>query len=108
MRPSLTQQTNRKNTVVIYTSDHGEMATENGMWWNSNFYQGSVTVPLIIACPERFKPAQRRKEVVSLFDVGPTMVELGQAGPWPTAVGKSLSPLLTGRSTTWEKEAFSE
>lgn len=98
----------RRNTIIIYTSDHGDMAGENGMFWKSNLYQGSVTVPLIVACPDRFKAGQQRDEIVSLFDVGPTVVELGQAGPWPNAVGKSFAPLLSGRSTNWVNEAFSE
>jgi choline-sulfatase len=97
-----------RDTVVIYTSDHGEMAGENGMWWKCNFYEGSVSVPLIVAYPQRFKAAQRRDEVVSLIDVGPTLVDLAQAGPWPTATGKSLVPLLSGASVNWMNEAYSE
>jgi choline-sulfatase len=40
-----------QDTVVIYTSDHGEMAGEHGMWRKSNFYEQSVRVPLIMSWP---------------------------------------------------------
>ena len=48
-----------QNTLVIYTSDHGEMAGEHGMWRKSNFYEHSARVPLILSWPEGL-PAGRR------------------------------------------------
>ena len=40
-----------ERTLVIYASDHGEMAGEHGCWWKSNYYEGSVGVPLIARLP---------------------------------------------------------
>jgi len=98
----------QKNTVVIYTSDHGEMAGEHGMWWKSNFYEGSVSVPLIVSCLERFRPGRRIGEVVSLADIGPTLLDLADGEPMPAATGKSLKALLDGRQVEWSNVAFSE
>jgi len=97
-----------RNTVVIYTSDHGEMAGELGMWWKSSFYEGSVSVPLIVSCPERFEPGRRVDEIVSLIDIGPTLVDLAGGDPMPAAAGTSLVPLLNGEGVDWANEAFSE
>ena len=97
-----------RNTVVIYTSDHGEMAGELGMWWKSNFYEGSVTVPLIISCPSRLQQRQRRREVVELVDVAPTLTDLAGSPPMPLTAGKSLAPLLRGERVAWPNRAFSE
>ena len=97
-----------RSTVLIYTSDHGEMAGEHGMWWKSNFYEGAVSVPLIVSCPERFQPGRRVSEIVSLVDIGPTLVELAGAEPIPAATGISLVPLLDGENVDWPNEAFSE
>jgi choline-sulfatase len=96
-----------RNTVIVYTSDHGEMAGENGMWWKQNFYEGSVTVPLIMSFADRWVPAQRR-EVTSLIDVAPTILDMAQAMPLPEAIGSSLLPLLENGNVGWVNEAFSE
>ena len=94
------------DTVVVYTSDHGEMAGENGMWWKMNFYEGSVTVPLIVAS-SRFRPARRASETVSLVDIAPTLCELAGA-PQVQGSGKSLVPVLSGTATAPPTDALSE
>lgn len=97
-----------EDTIVLYTSDHGEMAGEHGMWWKSNCYEGSASVPLIVSCPERFETGRRVKEVVSLVDIGPTLCELAGAEPMPLASGRSFLPLLQEEPVDWPNEAFSE
>ena len=97
-----------RNTIVIYTSDHGDMAGENGMWWKNSFYEGSVTVPLIVSCPGVFPSGVRVREITSLIDVCPTLLDLAGARPLPGATGASLAPLLRGERVAWANEAFSE
>ncbi len=97
-----------KDTVVIYTSDHGEMAGEHGMWWKSNFYEGAVSVPLIVSCPERFEPGRRVGNVVSLVDISATLLDLAGADPMPAGAGQSLVPLLDNEKVDWPDETFSE
>jgi choline-sulfatase len=97
-----------ENTMVVYTSDHGEKAGENGMWWKFNFYEGSVTVPLMIALPGRIPGGRVAGEVVGLTDVGPTLCETAGAKTMPLAVGKSLMALITGKTDGWPNEAYSE
>lgn len=58
----------RDDTVVIYTSDHGEMLGKFGMWWKCSMYEDSVRVPLIIAGPG-FERRFRNATPVSLLDV---------------------------------------
>ena len=40
-----------EDTLVVYTTDHGEAAGEHGMWWKSSYYEESVGVPLIARLP---------------------------------------------------------
>lgn len=87
-----------QDTVVIVTSDHGEMLGERGFWYKMSFFEGASRVPLIVHAPGRFAP-RRVAGAVSLVDMLPTLVELGNdgrpgdyAGPID---GRSLLPHLT-------------
>lgn len=98
-----------RDTVVIYVSDHGDMAGEHGMFWKNSFYEGSVGVPLIVSCPARFQPGRRIQQIASLVDIGPTLIDMAGAPKLPDATGRSLLPLLSGGSAAdWPNEAFSE
>jgi choline-sulfatase len=64
----------RASTRIVYTSDHGEMLGEHGMWWKSSLYEGSVGVPMIVAGPD-IPAGKVRNTNVSLVDCFPTIVE---------------------------------
>ena len=97
-----------ENTVVMYTSDHGEMAGEHGLWWKMSFYEGSAGVPLVFSWPGRFPAGCRAKIPVSLMDVTPTFVELAGADPIPGADGCSLASMLSGSPEKPDHDVFSE
>lgn len=85
----------RRNTVVIYLSDHGETAGEHGLWQKFCFYEPSVRVPLIRRLPEG--PMGRRvAEPVSLVDLAPTLCDLADITKPDQCVGTSLLPLVGG------------
>lgn len=98
------------DTIVIYLSDHGEMAGEHGMWWKSSFYQGSVGVPMIWSWPGHFAEGRTVDQVTSLLDVGPTLVDLADGEPMPCVAGRSLTGFLTGDGDVpdWPDVAFAE
>ncbi|MGH2562856.1 MAG: sulfatase-like hydrolase/transferase [Thermomicrobiales bacterium] len=64
----------RVDTRIIYTSDHGEMLGEHGLWWKSSMYEASVSVPLILAGPD-VPVAHVVTTNTSLVDCFPTIVE---------------------------------
>lgn len=87
-------------TLRVYLSDHGEMAGEHGMWWKSNFYDGSARVPMIWSWPGRLPQGYVRSDLTSLLDVGPTLEAFaGYDGPHRTD-GHSLLPLLQDINAT--------
>jgi len=89
------------NTVVIFTSDHGEMMGERGMWYKQHFFEWAAKVPLIVSYPERF-PQSRISSNVSLIDIMPTVLDTAVAGEAHATVdeldGQSLYPALTSSS----------
>lgn len=105
---ALASSTFGQDTCVIYTTDHGEMAGENGMWWKYNFYEGSVAVPLIISHPGRLPQGKKVSEAVGLIDLSATLCDMAGTEPMATTSGRSLMPLLEGRAADGPSEALSE
>jgi choline-sulfatase len=98
-----------RDTLVIYCSDHGEMAGEHGLWCKSAFYEGAAGVPLLARLPGTIAAGSVCESVVNLIDVGPTVVDLAGAEPMPAVDGRSLWPTLTGRHPAdWTDETYSE
>lgn len=56
-----------ENTVIAYTTDHGEMLGKFGMWWKHSLYEDSVRIPLVVAGPG-FAAGERVQTPVSLLD----------------------------------------
>lgn len=65
-----------KDTLVVYSSDHGEMLGDHGLWQKFVFYEPSVGVPLIVRVPGMSTAGARAATVVSLVDLLPTLAEL--------------------------------
>ncbi|MFB3893561.1 MAG: sulfatase-like hydrolase/transferase [Phycisphaerae bacterium] len=82
-------------TVVIYTSDHGDMCGEHGMWWKSCYFEGSARVPLIFN-GQAIAAGRTVEAVVSLIDVGPTVLEMMGCPPMKSVAGRSLARFLAG------------
>jgi choline-sulfatase len=74
------------DTIVIVTSDHGEMLGERGAWYKMSFYEGAARVPLIVRAPARFPPG-RVPAAVSTMDLPPTLVALAGGGETAGVVG---------------------
>ncbi len=85
------------DVLVVYSSDHGEMAGERGMFWKSNFYEGAVRVPWIWSYPGVIRP-QVCDEPVSLLDFAPTLAALLDAPSLPEPDGMQLANVLTEAS----------
>ncbi|MBN1807957.1 MAG: sulfatase-like hydrolase/transferase [Planctomycetes bacterium] len=87
------------DTIVLYFSDHGEMAGEHGMWGKVTLLESSVRVPLAVRWPGKYEKGKRVATPVSLVDLYPTLLEwAGTALPDPLPLdGHSLLPLLEGR-----------
>ena len=88
----------RSDTLIIFTSDHGEALGDHGLIQKGcRFYEGLVRVPLIWSWPGHFAAGARSSALVELSDIAPTLLELAGL-PIPSRMtGQSLLPILTGR-----------
>jgi arylsulfatase len=92
------EETNqRANTVIVFTSDHGEALGDHGLMYKGcRFYEGLVRVPLIFAWPGHFQQDLLSAALVELLDMTATLVELAGLPQPEYMQGKSLLPILRG------------
>lgn len=89
-----------ENTIVIYTSDHGEMAGRHGLWGKTIYYEESVGVPLLVTGPGISPGAHSIDDPISLMDLFPTTCGLAQL-PIPDELdGVDFSPMLANPAST--------
>lgn len=98
-----------ENTVVIYTSDHGEQAGEHGCWWKSNYYESSAGVPMIARWPGVIEPGSVTSNVCNLMDIGPTLAEIaGTSFPYNVDGNSLVKTMREGLDSDWVNETTCE
>ncbi|MDE0556642.1 MAG: sulfatase-like hydrolase/transferase [Candidatus Poribacteria bacterium] len=97
-----------ENTVIVHTSDHGEMNGDHGLLYKSNFLNGAVRIPLLVRTPDRSNAGTVSESPVEWIDIGPTLVELAGGELVHRQFGKSLCPVLADSETTHRDFAISE
>lgn len=86
------------NTIIIFTSDHGELLGDHGLIYKGcRFYEGLVHVPLIISWPRAWRGNTRVEDLVELVDLAPTLLEaVGIDSDGDRVQGRSLVHLMDG------------
>jgi len=82
-----------ENTAIVFTSDHGEMLGDHGLWGKTFLYERSVRVPLIVVPPPSRKDAPRGvadDRLAELRDIMPTLLDLCGLPVPETVEGHSL------------------
>jgi uncharacterized sulfatase len=114
-----------RQTVVIFTSDHGYMIGQHGLWhkgnatWlaegktgaRPNMFDDAIRVPLVVCWPGAVAPATTVDRVVSNLDLFPTILEMAGLGlPSNLEIrGRSLVPLLRGQAAaSWDDTLFGQ
>ena len=86
-----------ENTLIIFTSDHGEALGDHGLMWKGcRFYEGLVRVPLIFRWPGRITSGLQADGLVELLDVTSTVMEVAGLEQPDYMQGRSLMPVMTG------------
>lgn len=96
------------NTVIIFTSDHGEMLQDKGFYQKMLPFESSARIPLIIRYPQVFEPGSRSGDLADLMDIFPTCLDLagitypvGGNGREYRLAGGSLVPNST---SVWKRD----
>ena len=100
------------NTIIIYTSDHGELAGEHGLWWKHGWHEAATRVPLIVQTPQHREgeiAPDRIGTPVSLADIYPTLLDLvgveGEKGAEELS-GRSLASAIQESETITDKPIY--
>ncbi len=107
MLDTLEQRGMLDDTLIVYTSDHGEMLYDRGLYGKQLMYEQSARVPVLIRWPRGFEAADRNPALMSTLDLMATFLDVGHAS-MPVHHGRSLLPLLQGETVTHREEVFCE
>ncbi len=97
----------REDTIVVFTSDHGEMLYDHRLWSKSNFFEQSVHVPLILSWPGRLE-AGTSAALAEHVDLFPTFMDLAGLETPESVQGRSLAPVLQGETESIRDLVHSE
>ena len=97
-----------ENAVVFFTSDHGDCLGDHGHSQKWTMYDAITRVPTIVWAPGRFAGGRIHDQLCSLFDLGPTVLELAGIRPPQSFEAESLLPALKGESWGGRDAVFAE
>ena len=95
-----------QNTIIVFTSDHGDLCGEHGRLNKGVPYEGSSRIPFLIYCPDKIAPGKVVNEALSCVDFVPTLLSLTGDKPPQGIEGRNASSLFKGNSKSWNDVAF--
>jgi arylsulfatase len=97
-----------EDTLIIFTSDHGEYLGDHGRIQKCGPEDSSAKVPLIISYPGKVKKTQRYQEITEGVDIAPTVLDYCGIQKPVYMQGQSLKPLMENKDFTKKESAFIE
>lgn len=95
------------DTLILFTSDHGDLFGDHGLLLKHfSHYRGVLRVPLIVRAPRM--GAGRHSVLASSADIAPTLLDLVGAAALPQAQGRSLRPVMEGSPVAWRDAVLVE
>ena len=96
-----------RNTIVIYTSDQGFFLGDHGLFDKRFMYEESLRMPFVIRWPGVIKPGSRIDAMALNIDFAPTFLDAAGLPADPGIQGRSLVPILRGRSpANWRTSMY--
>ena len=99
-----------RNTLIVFTCDHGDMLGDHHLWRKTYAYEGSARIAMIIRPPLTWDcpRGQVRDEVVELRDVMPTFLEAAGVAIPETVDGMSMLGMARGEMARWREYLLGE
>ena len=97
-----------KNTIIIFTSDHGYHLGEHGHWQKQTLFEDATRIPLIMSGPGIPKNKKNQNAPVELVDLYPTIMDLVEMETPTFVEGKSLAPILKNINHSVRQSALTE
>ena len=97
-----------KNTIVVFTSDHGYHLGEHGHWQKQTLFEDATRVPLIFSGPGILKNQPAVEAPVELVDLYPTLMDMVELQTPKFVSGKSLVSYFTNSKATVRRSALTE
>ena len=97
-----------ENSVVIFTSDHGDCLTDHGHSQKWTMYEQIVRAPTVVWSPGRFAGGRAVDGLCQQMDLGPTILELAGVEAPETLEARSLLPALSGQAWKERDHVFAE
>lgn len=94
------------NTYIVFTSDHGEMLGDHGLWTKVVPYEASSNVPCIVTGPG-IEGGRTSEALNELIDLGATVCDLAGIGEMENVDARSFAPLLRGLADTHRDDVVS-
>ena len=92
------------DTIVIFTSDHGDNLGSHHQWNKSTLLEESIRIPMLYHFPGRWEAAVNRSQVASIIDIMPTVLDACGLEPGEHLQGQSLLPILTGERGALDRD----
>jgi choline-sulfatase len=96
------------NTLIIYIGDHGYMLGQHGRFEKHCLFLEAIRAPLLMRLRNRIRPRQNTRALVEFVDIAPTVLDLTSVPLPKTLQGKSLVPLLDGKTQKHRDQVFVE
>jgi N-acetylglucosamine-6-sulfatase len=100
---ALTASGELDNTLILVTTDNGQLLGEHGLQQKGLSYEPSIQVPLLMRFPERIQKGRTLDQLVLTEDLLPTVLELCGLDIPGDVQGKSLVPILEDPSSSWRE-----
>ena len=101
---SLKENDLENDTIVLFTSDHGDMLGSQHMWNKDRLFEEAIRIPMIFSWPGTIGPNKNNTQIASTIDIMPTLLDLCGSTIPSSVQGQSLKQVIYGQKGRLERD----